>query len=261
MSAADKKKLDGIATGANNYSLPTASSSTKGGIKVGTGLSMSSETLSVAYGTSGTTACAGNDSRLSDSRTPKAHASSSTTYGVGSTSNYGHLKVGDNITVSSGTISLTKSNVTTALGFEPVGTGAAVGNTAKPIYWAENTGPALCTGLSAELSIPEFDNICLGDIAQSVLSSTSISKSTGTSAIILSHGGKYMLSACGSNFIFTMPSQYSLPLAASDTRGGIKIGYTASGANIPLKLSSEQGYVTLTGAAIKSAIDNGGDLN
>lgn len=32
MSAADKTKLDGIATGANNYSLPTANSSTRGGV-------------------------------------------------------------------------------------------------------------------------------------------------------------------------------------------------------------------------------------
>jgi hypothetical protein len=62
MSAADKTKLDGIATGANNYTytLPTATSSTLGGVKVGS-----------------------------------------------------------NITVSSGTISLTKANVTSALGYTP----------------------------------------------------------------------------------------------------------------------------------------------
>lgn len=45
MSASDKVKLNGIDTGANNYTLPTASSSTKGGIKVGTGLSMNGDTL------------------------------------------------------------------------------------------------------------------------------------------------------------------------------------------------------------------------
>ena len=62
MSAADKKKLDGIATGANNYTytLPNATSSTLGGVKIGS-----------------------------------------------------------NITVSSGTISLTKANVTSALGYTP----------------------------------------------------------------------------------------------------------------------------------------------
>lgn len=35
MSAPDKRKLDGIASGANNYSLPVASADTLGGIKVG----------------------------------------------------------------------------------------------------------------------------------------------------------------------------------------------------------------------------------
>ena len=48
MSATDKTKLDGIATGANKYSLPTATSSTLGGIKVGTGLSIASSKLSVS---------------------------------------------------------------------------------------------------------------------------------------------------------------------------------------------------------------------
>lgn len=46
MSASDKSKLDGIASGANNYSLPTASSSTLGGVKVGSGLSISNGVLS-----------------------------------------------------------------------------------------------------------------------------------------------------------------------------------------------------------------------
>ena len=46
MSSTDKTKLDGIATGANKYSLPTASSSTLGGVKVGTNLSISNGVLS-----------------------------------------------------------------------------------------------------------------------------------------------------------------------------------------------------------------------
>lgn len=50
---------------------------------------------------------------------PTSHASTATTYGVGSTTNYGHLKVGSNISISSGTISLSKENITTALGYTP----------------------------------------------------------------------------------------------------------------------------------------------
>ena len=43
-----KSKLDGIAEGANNYSLPTAAAGTLGGVKVGSGLSISSGVLSVS---------------------------------------------------------------------------------------------------------------------------------------------------------------------------------------------------------------------
>ena len=50
MSAADKKKLDGIASGANNYTytLPTASSSTLGGVKIGSNITNSSGTISLS---------------------------------------------------------------------------------------------------------------------------------------------------------------------------------------------------------------------
>ena len=46
---------------------------------------------------------------------------------------------------------------------------------------------------------------------------------------------------------------YTLPLAASGTRGGIKIGYSANGANLPINLSSEKAYVALTKDAINAA--------
>ena len=50
MSASDKTKLDGVATSANNYSLPTASASTLGGIKIGTGLSIDGSGVVTASG-------------------------------------------------------------------------------------------------------------------------------------------------------------------------------------------------------------------
>lgn len=50
MSNTDKSKLDGIAANANNYSLPTASNTTLGGIKVGSGLSISGGVLSATGG-------------------------------------------------------------------------------------------------------------------------------------------------------------------------------------------------------------------
>lgn len=70
MASADKTKLDGIAAGANNYTLPTATASVLGGVKVGS-----------------------------------------------------------NITNTAGTISLTKANVTTALGYTPPSSATTVTKT------------------------------------------------------------------------------------------------------------------------------------
>lgn len=106
----------------------------------GTGLSLSGTSFSVKYGTTAGTACSGNDSRLNDSRNAKdvydwAKASTKPTYTwseitskpetfytlpTASSSTLGGVKVGSNITNSSGTISLTKANVTSALGYTPV---------------------------------------------------------------------------------------------------------------------------------------------
>lgn len=55
-TTAEKTKLSGIAENANNYSLPTASASTLGGIKVGTNLSINDGVLSSAYSTATTSA-------------------------------------------------------------------------------------------------------------------------------------------------------------------------------------------------------------
>lgn len=73
----------------------------KGLFGAGTGTTYSDGKFSVTYGNAANTACQGNDSRLSNARTPTAHASSSTTYGVGSTSEYGHVKTVNGLTTAS----------------------------------------------------------------------------------------------------------------------------------------------------------------
>lgn len=49
-TSAEKSKLAGIATGANNYTLPTASGTVLGGIKVGSNLTISNGVLSAVQG-------------------------------------------------------------------------------------------------------------------------------------------------------------------------------------------------------------------
>lgn len=77
----------------------TSNDGTVTSVEAGTGLNggtiSTSGTMSVKYGTTGGTACEGNDSRLSDSRTPTSHATTATTYGGATSANYGHSKLSD----------------------------------------------------------------------------------------------------------------------------------------------------------------------
>jgi hypothetical protein len=83
----------------------TSNTGTITGVTAGTGLTgggtSGGVTLAVSYGTAAGTACQGNDSRLSNSRTPTAHASTATTYGAGTSSNYGHVKLSDSTSSTS----------------------------------------------------------------------------------------------------------------------------------------------------------------
>ena len=103
-SAAKTVNATTIGAAPSGHTSVQATGSILGHVKIGTGIKNNSGTISVSYGTAAGTACQGNDSRLSDSRTPKSHAASSTTYGGATESNYGHVKLSDtyNSKVSSG---------------------------------------------------------------------------------------------------------------------------------------------------------------
>lgn len=121
MSAADKKKLDGIATGANNYtySLPTASSTTLGGVKTGS-----------------------------------------------------------NITNSNGTISLTKANVTSALGYTPPTTNTTYNNATQS-----------SAGLMSSTDKKKLDSVDMANACMYDGTSTGISEIQSTCDYI--DGGAY----------------------------------------------------------------------
>ena len=75
----------------------------------------------------------------------------------------------------------------------------------------------------------------------------------GTSGKVIKDSGYTIAKSVPSDAKFT-DTVYSLPLAASGTRGGIQIGYTNSGANVAVQLSSEKAYVALTKSAVTSAL-------
>lgn len=123
----------GGSSGGGSYTLPTASSSTLGGVKIGSGLTINTNGVVSADVTSSTltayakttdlsaVAKSGNYNDLSNKPTiPAAYTLPNAT-----SSTLGGVKVGSNISVSSGTISLAKSNVTSALGYTPATTNNA----------------------------------------------------------------------------------------------------------------------------------------
>ena len=242
-TTAYKNKLDGIATGANKYVLPTASSTVLGGVKTGYKTSGKVYALQVdgngngyvsvpwtdnntTYGLATTSANGllkmldGNTSHFMRGDGTWA-TPAGTTYGVVSTtanglapklpnnasqylngqgkwttpSGYtlpqaskttlGGVKIGSNITVSSGTISLTKANVVSALGSTPL-TRNEIVNLIYPVgslYMSTNsTNPSTLFGGTWQ---PYAQGRCLIGAGQGDDGTTSMSFTTGQS------GGEY----------------------------------------------------------------------
>ena len=128
MSAADKSKLDGIATGANNYTytLPAATSSTLGGVKVGSNITVSSGTISLSK------------TNVTDALgyTPP---STNTTYSAATTSAAGLMSAADKtkldgITASADTVSFSRSLTSGT----KIGT-ITINGTATDLYCQTNT--------------------------------------------------------------------------------------------------------------------------
>lgn len=108
-----------------------------------------------------------------------------------------------------------------------------IGGTSDYLYWTGSAWGTKTLGSNAFTSTA---------IPTTYIKSASVSGSVLT-----------LTPASGTAVTFTA-NNYSLPLAASGTRGGIQLGYAASGANIPVQLSSEKAYVTLTKYAVTSAL-------
>ena len=78
---------------------------------------------------------------------------------------------------------------------------------------------------------------------------------TGTvTSITITQGTGITVSDSGVAITSSGSRTISLNAASSSAIGGVKLGYTASGANIPLQTSSNKGYVALTKAAVVAAL-------
>lgn len=122
--------VSGGGSSGGSYTLPTASSSTLGGVKIGSGLTINTSGVVSADVTSSTLTAYAKTTDLSavaksgsyNDLTNKPTIPSAYTLPAASSSVMGGVKVGNNISVTGGTISVTKSNVTSALGYTPATT-------------------------------------------------------------------------------------------------------------------------------------------
>ena len=110
MSAADKKKLDGIASGANNftYSLPTASGTVLGGVKTGSNITNTSGTISLTK--ANVTSALGYTPPTANTTYGNATTSSSGLMSSGDKSKLDGIASGANKTVVDSTISQSSTN-------------------------------------------------------------------------------------------------------------------------------------------------------
>lgn len=123
----------GGSSSGGNYTLPTASSSTLGGVKIGSGLTINTSGVLSADVTVSTLTAYAKTTDLSavatsgsyDDLSNKPTIPAAYTLPNATSSTLGGVKVGSNISVSNGTISLVKSNVTSALGYTPATTNNA----------------------------------------------------------------------------------------------------------------------------------------
>lgn len=125
--------VGGGSSSGSNYTLPTASSTVLGGVKVGSGLPINTSGVLSADVTASTLSAYAKTTDLSAVATSSSYNDlsnkptipSAYTLPNATSSTLGGVKVGSNISVSNGTISLAKSNVTSALGYTPATTNDA----------------------------------------------------------------------------------------------------------------------------------------
>ena len=229
----DKSKLDGITASANNYSLPDATASTLGGIKVGTNLAIDSDGVLSSTDTN-TTYSVGDggltENDFTDALKSKLDgiAASANNYSLpdATASTLGGIKVGTNLAIDSdGVLSSTDTNTTYS-----VGDGGLTENDFTDALKSKLDG---ITASANNYSLPDATASTLGGIkvgTNLAIDSDGVLSSTDTNTTYsVGDGGlteNDFTDALKSKLdgIAASANNYSLPDATASTLGGIKVG-------------------------------------
>ena len=247
MSAADKTKLDGIATGANAYSLPNATSSVLGGVKIGSNITVSSGTISLTK--ANVTAALGYTPPTSDTNTDtkvqiaaNAPTSSTNYYPLMHTETSGTTTV----TANSSTRFQTLTGTTSAAGFNQLvlGNSTATG-TANNSYgyislYSESTSYHAIKPASTTSAITHTLPATSGTVLNSGTTSFTQTLTSGTKI------GSIKINGTSTDIYCETNTNTTYSKATSDTLGLVKIGYSTSGKNYAVQLNdSGQMYVNV----------------
>jgi len=197
-SDAEQTKLSGVATSANNYSLPVASGTVSGGVKVGANLTMTDGVLAATGGTGGGS---GVDWTVDQGAT-NIHAGNYTD---------------TNTTYSVGDAGLTEKNFTAALNTKLDGVATSANNYSLPVASGTVSGGVK---VGANLSI-----------ANGVLAATDTNTTYSVGDGGLTQNNFTNDDHTKLNGIATSANNYSLPVASGSTSGGVKVGANLSIAN------------------------------
>ena len=223
-----KNKLNGIEANANNYSLPTSSSSVLGGIKIGSNLSIDSDGVVSATNTTYSDVTTTTHGLMTASDKVKLNGieSNANNYSlpIAGSSTLGGVKVGTNLSInSSGVLSATDttySNATTSVS----GLMSASDKTKLNGIESEANKYVLPTATSSELGgIKVGSNLSID--ANGVVSATNTTYSDATTT---THGLMSSTDKTKLDGIATGANKYTLPKATASALGGIKIGTNLS---------------------------------